>query len=220
MEYSLHRQLKALYAGEKHPTEVSIGPFRVDALVGPTTVVEIQHSPVVSIRKKIGALLANGFSVLLVRPIIAKKLILARDGNLHQVRRRLSPQKDSPIAFFHDLVFLTAIFPHESLTIELPVLFVEELRRSDRSGRRRSKPFRIEDRKLLEILGLYRLRTAQDLLNLFPLPLPQQFDTQILAEALCVPRWFAQRIAYCLRRCGATEKESRQRTGIRYRLTA
>ena len=42
METSLHRELKSLYAGEAAQTEVRLGRFRIDAVVG-DELVEVQH---------------------------------------------------------------------------------------------------------------------------------------------------------------------------------
>lgn len=61
----------------------------------------------------------------------------------------------------------------------------------------------IEDQKLVAVLETHCFRTAADLARLIACPLPCRFHTGQLAASLRVPRWTAQRIAYCLRRMGA-----------------
>jgi hypothetical protein len=108
---------------------------------------------------------------------------------------------------FHELVYFTRVFPHPNLTIELPLVDIEEWRYPGHGRRRRWKwratDFQVEDQRLAEIHATHRFRTAADLLRLIPVGLPQPFHTGELATALGVQRWIAQRIAYCLHKTGA-----------------
>ncbi|MEZ6118376.1 MAG: hypothetical protein R3C28_17660 [Pirellulaceae bacterium] len=55
---------------------------------------------------------------------------------------------------------------------------------------------------------------------MIPRNMPSLFTTQHLAEALQVDRWFAQRIAYCLRHMKALKTQGKQRNAILYRFAA
>ncbi|HVJ67113.1 MAG TPA: hypothetical protein VM510_03955, partial [Caulifigura sp.] len=91
--------------------------------------------------------------------------------------------------------------------LELEVVLIEqEERRFPRQRRRFNGPdYRVEDRSLLTVMSHHRFRTASDLAELLPDGLPSPFHTQHLAEAAAIPRWLAQKMAYCLSRCGAIQ---------------
>ena len=76
METSLHRELKERYAAEEGRTEVVVDRYRIDAVVG-EELIEIQHGPLAAIRDKVGRLL-DGHHVRVVKPIIARKLLVKR----------------------------------------------------------------------------------------------------------------------------------------------
>jgi hypothetical protein len=105
---------------------------------------------------------------------------------------------------FAELVHFTRVFPHPRLTLDVPLVEVEQWRCPGQGRRRRGRPPRqSEDQRLLAIQRTYRLRTAADLLMLLPPPPQQPFHTGQLAAWLDVPRWTAQQIAYCLFQTGA-----------------
>jgi hypothetical protein len=82
----------------------------------------------------------------------------------------------------------------------------QEERRIARVRRRFNGPdYRVEDRLLLGVVSRHQFRTSADLAALLPGTLPAPFHTQDLAEAAGIPRWLAQKAAYCLARCGAVE---------------
>ncbi|MBN2295472.1 MAG: hypothetical protein JXM70_23785, partial [Pirellulales bacterium] len=106
--------------------------------------------------------------------------------------------------------YFTRVFPHKRLTLEVPLVEVEEWRYPGhgRRRRRRDNDFQVEDQRLVCVHETHRLRTARDLAalvcdRLHSGPLPRPFHTGHLAESLEVRRWIAQRIAYCLRKMGA-----------------
>ncbi len=121
METTLHRQLKALYAGTEARTEQQrMNGYRIDAVRG-DQLVEIQHGGLAAIRTKIGDLLED-YDVLVVKPLVAKKTLvrLTRKGG-KEVSRRLSPKQATLLDLFHELVYFTARFPpHPRLTLEAP----------------------------------------------------------------------------------------------------
>lgn len=210
METSLHRDLKDLYATGRSRVEVPLDDYRIDVVTARGCLVEIQHGSLASIRDKIRKLVDN-HSVLVVKPIVARKILVkqaAKGGDV--IGRRLSPKRGSILNLFDELVYFTRVFPHKRLTLEVPLVEVEEWRYPGhgRRRRRRENDFLVEDQRLVRVQETHRLRTARDLVELVSErlnsgPLPRPFHTGHLAESLEVRRWIAQRIAYCLRKIGS-----------------
>ena len=221
METSLHRQLKELYAGEAAQTEVRLGDYRIDAVLD-GRLIEIQHASLAAIRDKLRALLKS-HRVLVVKPIVAVKYLVKRGRkNGRVVDRRKSPKRGTRLDVFDELVYLTRLFPHPNLTLEMVLVEVEEWRfpGHGRRRRRRDADFEVEDRKLLRVQETIRLATLADLWKLLPADLPQPFDTEELAERLDVTRHVAQRIAYCLRETGAAKNVGKRGNAILYERRA
>ncbi len=211
METSLHRALKEHYAEPGARFEVPLQGFRIDVVCG-RRLIEIQHGTLSAIRDKVRRLLVC-YRVTVVKPIVAGKLLvkLDRRGGTPVARRR-SPKRGSAIDVFQELIHFTRIFPHPRLTLEVPLVQIEE-RRYPGHGRRRWRRATdqvVEDQALLAIDRAYRLRTPADVARLIACPLPDPFHTAHLAEGLGVPRWFAQQIAYCLRKIGAASVVGKQ----------
>ena len=219
METSLHRQLKAIYAGQAAQVEQRLGDYRIDA-VRPGELIEIQHGSLAAIRDKIAALLAE-HTVLVVKPLIAKKTLvkLDRQGG-REISRRQSPKTAGILDLFHELVYFTRVFPHPQLALEVPLVEVEERRYPGHGKRRRwrADDFQVEDQRLLEVRQTWRLTTCGDLVALLPRKLPAEFHTGHLASGLGIERWVAQRIAYCLRKMGAAQECGKQGNAVVYRL--
>jgi len=218
METSLHRQLKEYYAAGSGRQEVTCGDFRIDA-ISDGRLIEIQHGSLAAIRDKIRCLLKE-HRVKVVKPIVARKQIVKlkrRGGN--PVSRRLSPKRGSWLDLFDDLVYFTQVFPHKRLTLEIVLVEIEELRYPGhgRRRRRRQRDFQIEDQRLLRIVDSRKFRTISQLWKLLPKSLPGTFHTGHLAEELKVPRWTAQRIAYCLRKTGGIQVVGKQGNALMYR---
>jgi hypothetical protein len=211
METSLHRELKSLYAARKARFEVPVGKYRVDVVSG-GRLVEIQHGPLAAIRDKVRRLL-DAHRVLVVKPIVVRKLLVKRLAKGGQViGRRISPKRGRLLDLFDDLVYFTRVFPHRRLTLEVPLVDIEEWRYPGHGGRRRWREtdHQVEDQKLVDIRETHRLRTPSDLVNLIYCPLPRRFHTGHLADGLGVERWIAQRIAYCFRQMGAIRQVDKQ----------
>lgn len=219
MESSLHRQLKKVYATEGAALEVPLKKYRIDVVRG-EELIEIQHGNLASIRSKIAALVKT-HELLVVKPIIARKRIikLGRRGNQPK-STRWSPKRGTILDVFTELIYLTRVFPHPRLTIEVPLIEMEERRRPGHGKRRyrRENDFVIEDQTLLEIQSTFRFSTNEDLLDLFPEKLPRPFHTGHLADQLGQPRWLAQRMTYCLRHTGGLAIAGKQGNALLYEV--
>jgi hypothetical protein len=212
METTLHRQLKELYTTPGSLVEQKLGRFRID-VVQPTQLVEIQLASLTAIRDKIAALVKK-HNVLLVKPIVARKhLVKLRRSGGKVVERRRSPKQRTLLDVFDELVHFTRVFPHRRLTLEVPLIEIEEWRYPGHGRRRwrRENDHIVEDQRLVEVVCVHEFRTAADLCRLLPPSLPRPFHTGHLAEGLGVERWIAQRMAYCLRNMGAVKSVGKLR---------
>ncbi len=216
METTLHRQLKTLYAGPKATCEVWVDGFRIDA-VKRGRLIEIQQSSLSALRAKVRTLLES-HAVLVVKPLFARKVIVRRDPQTDVVlSQRTSPQHQTVWDLFLDLVHFVDVFPHPRLTLEVLLTEMEE-QRQDRPARRwKGKGYRIIDRQLTEVGARHVFRTAVDLRKLLPPNLPDEFTSTDLATATGLPRWWAQKVAYCLRKTGAVEAVGKRKTSMLYR---
>ncbi|MEX2186109.1 MAG: hypothetical protein WD875_04910 [Pirellulales bacterium] len=204
METSLHRQLKTLYAGNDGQCEVCLDEYRID-VVRRKRLYEIQHGSLSAIRGKVLKLLAS-HRVVVVKPIVVDKQIVHLDGpDGNAVRRRLSPKHGRLVDLFDELVYFVGAFPHPRLTLEFPLIVVEETRYPGHGRRRRwrENDFVVADQRLTQIGETHRARSAGDLWRMLGGPLPSPFDTAELSRRLDAPRSLAQRIAYCLLHSGA-----------------
>ena len=213
--------MKALYAGEDAQTEVTLGAYRIDVVSG-DQLVEIQHGSLAAIRDKVRTLLAE-HRVLVVKPIVAQKRLVKRAARGGRVTgRRMSPKRGRLLDLFDDLVYFTRVFPHERLVLEVPLVEIEEWRYPGHGRRRRwrANDHEVEDQKLIAVREVHRLRTAADLGRLIrpSRRLPKPFHTGDLAASLGVERWFAQRIAYCLRKIGTVEEVGKKGNARLYRF--
>lgn len=219
METSLHRELKSLYAGRRARFEVPLGNYRIDVVSG-GRLVEIQHGSLAAIRDKVRHLL-DEHRVTVVKPIVIRKLLVKQSARGGKVTgRRMSPKRGRLLDLFDDLVHFTRVFPHRRLTLEVPLIDVEEWRYPGHGRRRRwrQNDHQVEDQRLVAVRQTYRLRTASDLMELIACPLPRPFHTGHLAEKLQVDRWIAQRIVYCLRKMGAVRQVGKQGNALLYEL--
>lgn len=218
MEHTLHRQLKALYGARLEDQEVAVEGYRIDA-VARGRLIEIQQGSLSALRRKVAHLLQQ-HKLTIVKPLAARKLLVKRDrAGGETISQRLSPAHETLWDLFPDLVHFVEVFPHPRLTLEVLLTEQIEYRCPFQRRRKRGRDFRVEDRELQAVVSRHRLRTTVDLIRLLPETLPVEFTTADLARELGLPRWHAQKIAYCLRRTGAAETVGKFRGGWIYMLT-
>jgi hypothetical protein len=221
METSLHQALKMRYGGEDDQFEVSLGNYRID-VVSQGRLVEIQLASLAAIRDKVRVLLED-HHVVVVKPIIVQKTLVKRaKQHGREISRRQSPKRGTILDLFHEMVHFTSVFPHKRLTLEVPLIEIEEWRYPGHGRRRRwrREDYLVEDQKLIAVNETHCFQTAADLARLIAGPLPRQFHTGHLAESLRVPRWMSQRIAYCLRQTRAVREVGKQGNTRLYQFTA
>ena len=221
METTLHQQLKRRYAEDDSNTEVVMGNFRIDA-VRAGELIEVQCASLSAIRDKCQNLLKR-HRLRVVKPaVIRTRIAKANRPGGPITSRRLSPKRGSLLDVFEELIYFTRVFPHPNLTIEIPLVHIEQLRAPVKKRKRRwNKDYKVEDVKLESIEGSVELREPADLLSLINLPIRiESFNTADLAAAIDCSRSTAQQIAYVLRKTGAIDSTGRNRAGIIYSRAA
>ncbi len=221
METSLHQQLKRCYAEGDGDTEVVMGRYRIDAVRG-DELIEVQCASLSAIRDKCNDLLTR-HTLRVVKPVIVRtRIAKAKKLGGPVTSRRLSPKRGSVLDIFDDLIYFIRVFPNPNLTLEVPLVHVEQLRVPAKKRRRRwHKDYKVQDVMLESIEGTFELSEPAHLLALIGLADEREsFNTLDIAHATDRPRWVAQQIAYVLRKTGAIEVAGRNRSGIVYRRAA
>lgn len=205
-----------------------MGAYRIDVVRG-GELIEIQCASLSAIRRKTLDLLQR-HDVRIVKPSIHRTRICRRDRRGGEtVSCRLSPRQGQPHELFEELIYLRDVFPHPRLTLEIPIIDVDQHRwvRQAKTRRRRDPGYVVEDTELTRVHASIELREAADLWKLLPAEaaaravppalVSAEFNTHDLATAINCPRWIAQRIAYVMRHSGAIQPTSRDKSGVRYR---
>lgn len=217
METTLHRQLKEHYAGPDAKIEVAVGRYRIDIVDG-KRLIEVQHSGLSSIRDKVRFLLKN-HEVEVIKPLIARKQLVTLDEKDGQEqKRRWSPKRCTRLDMFHELIYFTTVFPHRRLTLRMPLIEIEEDRYPFRRRNKRRGQHKVQDQRLLNVVGEDVYKTRADLRALLPAKLPGVFGTLEISSQMEIDRWFAQRIAYCLRKTGTAREVGKKGNSIQYRF--
>ena len=219
MEFTLHKQIKQICCGVEGETEVTLGKYRIDAVIR-KTLYEVQLSSLSAIKTKIRKLCEN-HKVVVVKPIIARKRLVklsSKEGDV--IDTRWSPARKDLLNLFDELVYFRHTFPHPNLRLEVPLVTIEETRYPGKGRRRRNRKgqYQILDRTLVEMHDTAVFKTEKDLLRFIPNGLQSPFDTGQLAEAMKIQRWFAQKVAYCMRHFGAFKDVGKKGNSVLYEV--
>jgi len=218
MESTLHRQLKTLYAPTSEETEVFVDGYRIDA-ISDGRLIEVQAASLSSLAPKLKVLLKD-HAITVVKPLAARKYIIKRqkpEGKI--LTKRYSPKKESLLHLFDELVHFKDLFPHNNLIIEVLLTEQVEHRIPKKKSRRWRKDYKVLDRELTEIQQRVSVSSAADLLGLLPELPAEPFTTRELAGSCSIPRWLAQKTAYCLRKAGSVEVSGKRGNAIEYCYT-
>ena len=200
-EQPLHAALKARYASAGAALEVDVDGFVVD-VVRDGLLVEIQTGSFSTIRSKMTSL-TDRYPVRLVFPIAREKWLikLPKNGDGKTVRRK-SPKRGRVEEVFKELVSFPELLRRQAFSLEVVLIQEEEVRRYD-PNRWRNRGWVTVERRLLDVVDRRLFRGPADVQALLPKGLPREFTTADLATAMDVPRYLAQKMAYCLRKMGA-----------------
>lgn len=217
MVTKLHQQLKDYYADDPDRQEVNCDGYRIDAVDSRGRLVEIQCASLAAIRDKTRRLLES-HRVTVVKPLPALRRITTldrRDGDV--IRSRLSPARQSLAHLFLELVHF-GVFPHPRLQLDVLLIEQEEIRIPPTARSSWKKKYSVQDRMLVSVQRHIRLKTAADLWRELAVSLTGEFTTGELAAAIGVPRWLAQKAAWCFRRMEFIDACGKQGNSIVYRL--
>lgn len=217
MATQLHNQLKLHYVADESQHEVDLDGYRIDAIDSDRRLIEIQCASLLAIRDKIRTL-TKKHKVVVVKPLAARKKLLKkarRNGKV--VSSRYSPARQTLPYIFLELVHFTKAFPHRNLQLDVLLTEQEEIRvpPKRRTWRRKHS---VQDRSLVEVQETYSLKTVNDLWTAVNPNVPDVFTTADLAKGGGMPRWLAQKAAYCFREMGHIEACGKQGNAIEYRL--
>ena len=218
METALHRELKEFYCDDAASREVSVRGYRIDAIVD-GTLIEIQQASLAALRQKTRVLLET-HSVTIVKPLCALKSIIRLKRKKGPVAsKRTSPRHETLYSLFDDLVHFVDVFPHANLVLEVLLTEQEETRIPRKKRWYRAKDFSVADRRLVAVRSRHRFQTNADLCALLPAGLAETFTTADIARLAKIPRWLAQKMAYCLRRTGGLVVAGKHRNAMVYAVS-
>lgn len=214
----LHQQLKQHYVPDSDRHEVTVGAFRIDAVDRRGRLIEIQCASLSAIRDKIRTLVEEDHQVIVVKPLAARKKIvtLQRAGG-DIVSARYSPIRQSLPHLFLELVHF-GIFPHPRLQLDVLLTEQEEVRVPPASRSSWRKKYSVDERSLITVREHLKLKTAADLWRALDLSIPVEFTTSDLVQTNAMPRWLAQKAAWCFRRMEFIEPCGKQGNTVVYRL--
>lgn len=218
MATAIHQQLKSQYVKDESCHEVSVDGYRIDAVDEEGRLIEIQCASLAAIRDKIRKLVRK-HQVIVVKPLAARKRIVTMsepDGEV--LSSRYSPTRQKLNHIFKELVHF-GVFPSPGLQLDLVLTEQEEIRLPPTERSSWKKKYSVLDRRLVEVQSRISLTTAADLWNLLETSeLPAQFSTADLAKVSKMPRWLAQKAAWCFRRMEFLTLSGKQGNSLLYQL--
>jgi hypothetical protein len=216
-ESSLHKTLKALYAGEGNQVEVPVGNYLVD-VIREDVAIEIQTGNFSALKFKLIDLL-QVMPVLVVYPLVHEKYILRMDVDSSQIiSKRKSPRKGKYLDLFNEIVRIPEIIVNPYFSLEVLLVNIDEIWVNDGCGSWRRKYWSITDRKLKAIIDRKTFTTPKDYLDIFNAIQIDTFEVKDIALVLGVHKRLASRIAYTMRIMGLWEVISKRRNAYIYQV--
>lgn len=219
MATSLHQQLKQQYVPDEARHEQTLAGYRIDAIDGRGRLIEVQCASLSAIRDKIRVLVAE-HQVIVVKPLVARRQVVTLNPtDLSPLRSRYSPLRQTVAHVFQELVHFS-VFPHPRLRLDVVLTEQRELRLPPTARSSWKRKYSVHDRVLVSVQRRISLKTAADLWRALDPDLPASFTTAELSESCGMPRWLAQKAAWCFRRMGQLEVCGKRGNSLEYRLAA
>jgi hypothetical protein len=216
-EQPLHASLKEWYAGADGRVEVLIDGFIVDVFKD-GSIIEIQTGNFSSIKSKLTRL-SSDYNLKLVYPVAAEKWILKHPkDNMGEITKRKSPKKGRRAEIFTELVSFPELLCSERFSLEITMIKEQELRVFTGEKPWRQHGWVTVERQLLEVMETHTYHNPSELSALIPSGLPKYFTTNDIASTGSMPRWLAQKMAYCLRNMGVIEQVGKKGRSNLYAL--
>ncbi len=218
MATSLHQQLKQQYVADSDRHEVTLEGFRIDAVDRKGRLIEVQCASLAAIRDKIRTLLEN-HKVIVVKPLASRKRIVTlKAANGEPVSSRYSPIRQQASHIFLELVHF-GVFPHPRLQLDVVLTEQQEIRVPPTARSSWKKRYSVRDRMLVNVEQTIRLKTANDLWDILEAEVPEVFTTEDLATIAGIPRWLAQKAAWCFRRMDFLTVCGKRGNSLEYRMS-
>jgi hypothetical protein len=215
---SLHQQLKQRYVADSDRHEVTLEGFRIDAVDHKGRLIEVQCASLAAIRDKIRKLLEN-HKVIVVKPLASRKRIVTlKAANGEPVSSRYSPIRQQASHIFLELVHF-GVFPHPGLQLDVVLTEQQEIRIPPTARSSWKKRYSVRDRMLVNVEQTIRLKTANDLWDILEAEVPEVFTTEDLATIAGIPRWLAQKAAWCFRRMDFLTVCGKRGNSLEYRMS-
>jgi hypothetical protein len=216
-ETSLHAALKRWYARPGDEVEAEVDGHVID-LRRSDTLIEIQTRNCAAIRRKLLAVVER-HPVRLLHPIASEKVIVRMPrAGAEPLSRRRSPKRGQVVQLFVELVSIPDLVGHPHFSLEVLMTRQEEILRLGRGGSWRRRGWRVDDRRLADVLGRMAFESAGDFKRFLPPTLPEPFTSRDVAGATGLPLHLVQKMTYCLRRMGLIAPSGKRRASIEYVL--
>jgi hypothetical protein len=182
--------------------EVPVLGSIVDALLPTGMVIEVQTSGLGAIAAKVIRLARSGHPVRIIHPVVAGSRIIRLDpGDGRIVSNRKSPKKRGFYDVFRALVHAPQLLVEPQVSIEIPLVEVEDIRMNDGRGSWRRKGDRRVERSLVGVLGSSLFASPEDWLGLVPLE-GEPWSSASLATSLGTSPEVARSILYTFAKAG------------------
>lgn len=212
-EGELHNALKNRYATSGARMEERIDGYVVDVCTR-DQIFEIQTSGFTQIKSKLNALVEN-HKVTLVFPLASRRDLIKTDAK-GVITKRKSPKQDSLADLFTELVAIPQLLEHKNFHLHVVYVHVEEYRSFHGKRLRRRKGWRVDGRRLVEVLNCREYTQTAELLREYAAKLPDPFTTKDLAEAMNRTVRVGRQAAYCFRKSGVTKVCGKQGNALMY----
>ena len=167
-EKRLHRVVKRLVCDDENCFEIKIGRYVADVLCE-GMITEIQTGSFANLISKLRFYLeSTDCNVTVIYPMIAEKTILRADKESGElIRAKRSPKHLSPVDALPELVYISEFIGDPRLEIRLLMIYADEYRYSEKI-RYRKKGAYDNDVIPRELLGVYSIRSADDIKDIVP----------------------------------------------------
>jgi hypothetical protein len=201
---SLHKSIKQWYSKSGDKLEEWVDGYLIDIVRG-ELLIEVQMGNFSSIKRKVRDLLRHHF-VRVIHPVVVKKWIIRLDAHGEKISQRKSPRKGRLEDIFLELVYMPTIWGSPNLSLEVLLLYAEELLINDGKGSWRRRYWSIHDKRLVKIIDNRVYKGPKDFLELLSDTLPNIFTTYQIAVTSGINLNIARKMAYTLRKMGVIEK--------------
>ncbi|MBR6772444.1 MAG: hypothetical protein IKM29_03515 [Clostridia bacterium] len=206
-ERTLHAAIKLYLEPSELCREVAIGRRTAD-IVGEDGIIEIQTRGFERLRKKLTEFLP-AVRVTVVLPVCENRRIWhinPDDGTISGGRK--SPVKGTPLSAFDELYKIHPFISNDNLTVRVMFLDVDDYRVPDKKHSRRGSVR--YDRVPASLNSEIVINSENDLLQLLPTDLPDEFTSADLAKLGKVRQNIASRALTVLTKSGLTVRKGKR----------